>query len=249
MSGEPFRIPNFEFRMRHSNLFPSTGVQFAIRSSQFAIPSGFTFIELIVAATMLAVLFVGLGAHLRGGLMVWQQVTSTGERLQRRRMAMERFERDVANTIIYDDRAASYGDEAGKLPWPSMEEHSVAWYIASPATRQSPARVHFVTYQCKENNGIDGLWRTSQFIGEARARRQAPTPELVLPGCADLSIQYAVFPKEPTEPLEWHAQWESPEQTMPRLLKVTIDFGNQGRITRVFENAAGSARTATPPPS
>ena len=205
MSTGKFLISDFEFRIRRHKT--RGAVQSAIRNPPSAISSGFTFIELIVAATMLAVLFVGLGAHLRGGLMVWQQVTSTGERLQRRRMAMERLERDVANTIIIDDRAAFYGDEAGKLPWPSMEEHSMAWYIASPATRQSPARIHFVTYQCKENNGIDGLWRTSQTIGEARSGVQPTTDFPLLPTCQDFSIRYAYLPSDETSHLlEWEGR-------------------------------------------
>ena len=250
ISPRRFRISDFGFRIQSAVSFiKDWRIQSATRNPQSAIQSGFTFIELIIATTMLAVLFIGLGAHLRGGITVWRQVTSMGDRLQRQRLALERLERDWADAIVYDDRTTSYGDEEGKLPWPQLGESSMAWFTASPATRQSPVRARVVSYRCTEHDGIQGLWRTSQSIGEARARRQPPVPELILPGCQQLVIEYAVFPKEPTQPLEWQTQWDDPEKALPRLLKVMIDQGNGSSITRWFENPIGSGRMASPPPS
>ena len=39
--------------------------------------AAFTLVELLIAATMMSILVVGLSAHLRGGLTVWRRVTDT----------------------------------------------------------------------------------------------------------------------------------------------------------------------------
>ena len=83
---------------------------------------GFTLVELLIAATMMSVLFIGLGSHLRGGIAVWRQTTQRVDALQRERVALDRLERDLANSVIYDQRDTAYGVEEGKLPPPQFAQ-------------------------------------------------------------------------------------------------------------------------------
>src|SRR3989338_7951880 len=85
-------------------------------SSIFHLPAlGFTLVELLIAATMMSVLFIGLGGHLRGGIIVWRQTTQRVDALQRERVTFDRLERDLANGIVYDARDEAYGVEEGEL--------------------------------------------------------------------------------------------------------------------------------------
>ena len=209
-------------------------------------PHGFTLVELLIAATMISILFVGLAAHLRGGMTVWRQATVTGETLQRQRVALEQLERDLANALILDERDTSYGEDRGMLPRPALHEASMAWFTVSPATPWRLASVRFVTYRCAQTDAGGGLWRTAQSIGEARAHWE-PTAELMLPGCDRLTLRYGAFPLTASEPIEWRGQWDVPEKGLPRFVEATIGLASGRRIMRLFAIPIGAAAPSASP--
>jgi len=188
---------------------------------------GFTLVELLIAATMTSILFIGLGAHLRGGLTVWQRVTSQGERLQQERVALDRLERDLANAFVYDDRAASYGEDKGQLPAPVFEERALRFFTRSVEGRGAPVAVRLVTYRCDTVQGASGLWRTSESVGAARLRATQPVPALLLSPCGSFSIHYAYTAPASAGPpqLDWRAAWPDPPNQpfkLPRLVQVSL---------------------------
>lgn len=205
--------------------------------------TGFTLVELLVAATMFSVLLVGVGSHVQGGLTVWRRATSVEQTLQHQRLGFERLERDLANSIIYDPREDSYGLEAGLLPEPDLTAASLAWFTISTTTRQPPA-VRYVTYRCETLQGQTGLWRGSQSIGAARAREPA-TMQLLLPGCGELAVRYGYL-GETTKTLEWHEDWPTAVTELPRLVEVTLTLGPR-RVTQVFAIPSGILKTFQPP--
>ncbi len=203
---------------------------------------GFTFVELLIAATMMSVMFVGLAGHLRGGLMVWERVTTSTQELQRQRMAFTRLDQDLANALAYGAPTDAYGedDEEGKLPKPRFEKEGLlAWYTIQPMGRGLPARVRYVRYWCGTENGVAGLWRTSQSIGEARAKTPPPTPQRVWDQCDAVSSQYAYASgKAGSGALTWKSSWEDP-MTPPRLLEMTIDLGHGRKLRRLVTAPQG----------
>ena len=188
----------------------------------------------MIAATMMSVLFVGLGSHLRGGLTVWHRATTMSDTLQYQRVAWDRLDRDLANALVFDTRTGAYGDTSGQLPLPSFGEAQLRFFTVSSSGARQPDSVRFVTYACDEHAGTTGLWRTSQPLGAARARSPEPAPELVLPDCAALAFQYAYLPSPPTEQqpqrqtpeeLIWKSTWpDDADQPLrlPRLVEVSI---------------------------
>jgi type II secretory pathway pseudopilin PulG len=200
--------------------------------------SGFTFVELLIAATMMSVLFLGLGAHLRGGLTVWRQATVRGEALQRQRAAFDRLERDLANAFVYDSRGEAYGTEAGKLPTPSFGKDALGYFTVERMSGGLPA-VRFVTYRCEERNGTPGLWRTSQSLGEARAKLE-PAAKLLLEGCTALSFRYARPRLDDPATLEWAPLTAGALLTLPRLIQVSLERSSGGRLQRVCAVPAGA---------
>ena len=202
---------------------------------------GFTFVELLVAATIMSILIVGLAVHLRGGMIVWQRTTQTTEVLQRQRVAFDRLERELANAIVYDERGDEkntvYGPGEGKLPLPEFGAHELRWFTVVPSGK-GISTVRFVTYECKQIGDESGLWRTSQSIGEARAKVSPPPPELVLKGCEVLSLLYAYLPTEPTKPLEWHDDWKDAYKELPRLVEISASLPSS-KLRRIFSVPVG----------
>ena len=189
---------------------------------------GFTFVELLIAATMISILFVGLGAHLRGGLAVWTRATKTVESLQRQRVALDRLERDLAHAIVYDAGGVSYGSREGAAPEPLLTGTSLRFFtIEASVTAKRPV-VRVVSYRIESINDRTGLWRTSQSVAQARAGLEA-APELLLPEADAPAFQYAYLPpSEGTEqstsegPLEWHGEWRDAQKELPRLVHCTL---------------------------
>ncbi len=192
--------------------------------------AGLTFVELLIAATMLSVLFVGLGSHLRGGLTVWQRVTTISEQLQQQRVMMDRLQRDLSEAFVYSEEQA-YGPPP-KLSAPQFEAEHLRWFARQAATAIRPEAVRIVDYRCGMQNGVQGLWRTSWSISEAREDTFQPTPELLLQGCDALSVRYAYLPPAgapSAQPFEWHDQWNEPKQ-LPQL--ITVSVGGSTRAVR-----------------
>ena len=172
---------------------------------------GFTFVELLIAATMMSVLFVGLAAHLRGGITLWLRTTKTIESLQRQRVALDRLERDLANAFVYG---------AARPAW-EAETERVSWTTVEPASREHASRVRVVSYECGPRGGVEGFWRISQSVSEARSGAETE-PERLLDGCEALTIRYAYQPADPSQPLAWETAWRKAADALPKLVEVTL---------------------------
>ncbi len=109
--------------------------------------NGFTFVELLIAATMMSVLFVGLSSHLRGGILVWRRATATADTVQRERVGFDRMERDLANAFAYG--------ASENTPAVAFDEHDLAVVTLEPQSGQGN-RVRVVTYRCGDAEGVQG---------------------------------------------------------------------------------------------
>jgi type II secretory pathway pseudopilin PulG len=207
---------------------------------------GFTFVELLIAATMMSILFLGLGAHLRGGLTVWQQATTRGDVLQHRRVALDRLERDLANAVVYDTRADAYGTGAGQLPPVEFSEDAAAWFTVERAAGAKVPAVRAVTYRCETIDGVAGLWRTSQSIGEARAQHKA-APQLLLPGCTRLTLRYGQAVTEGAGSIVWSDASPVEPPALPGLVELMVGLDSGDRFTQVCAVPTGSIQPAIPP--
>ena len=219
------------------------------RIADFGLPSlvnsqstcrGLTFVELLIAATMFSILFVGLSGHLQGGVAVWHRATAMVEALQRQRVAWDRVERDLANAVgnfsIGTDEAVSAQFQADHLQW---------WTIVPSGNGQLGVRL--VTYECTQRQGGQGLWRMVRTVSDAHVRND-PTTTLLLPGCDRLSVSYAYLPATPTGLLEWQSTWDSKSE-LPRLMAVSFHFTSGRDVQRLVTIPSGVLiQMPTPPP-
>ncbi len=187
---------------------------------------GLTFVELLLAVTMVAILFVGLGTHLRGGIAVWRRVTQSTEARQGVRAAIDRMSRDLSGAFIFDDRPEAYAAQTEWALAPAeLNGNSVAVYTAASRQWDESSSVRRVSYWCGRSGEQTGLWRSSWSVAQVRAK-QGPDPELILADCEAHSLKYAYLrsddPGRQSEPIEWRAAWQETPKFLPRLIDVTL---------------------------
>ncbi len=242
-----FGVRNSGFGIGDGSFMPNSPPRAPhVEDSAFRIPhsafaGGFTFVELLIAATMIAILIVGLASHLRGGIRVWQRATETTETIQRQRVALDQLERELAGAIVFDSRDTAYGTEEGRLPAPAFGPHELRWFTVSPSATSGIGSVRYVTYTCGSIDDTAGLWRTSQSVREARLPSTPATPELVLPGCLELTLHYAYLPSDSAKPLEWYPEWNDAYKELPRL--ISASFLISPETNRIEEDASAHVQT------
>lgn len=207
---------------------------------------GFTFVELLLASTMIAILIVGLAVHLRGGMAVWREATQTVEALQRRRAAFDQLASDLAGAFIYDTGTASANPaDEGQPPAMELGSDRLFLYTVSSGWANRLPAVRFVTYACGRMDGKQGFWRTSQPVMVARKKTIAPAPELLLPDCEEMAVRYAYAPSGSTQdaqqPFDWRNQWVD-TQKLPRLLELSLTVSKQP-VKKVMVVPAGILRS------
>ena len=208
---------------------------------------GLTFVELLVAATMMSILFVGLGAHLRGGITVWNRATQTVEALQRQSLALEMLERDLANAFVYNPQPDSQ-------PAPQFAAQAMRFFTVGPAGSNGIPVVQVVSYECANADSAAWLSRASQSVSEELANRPPKQkPLLQLNTCAAFSITYAYLPEQAPPPedfetFDWQGQWdETTTHELPRLLRVSVQPMGRPGVTRVFGVPAGVLKSKPKP--
>lgn len=197
-----------------------------------AISAGFTFVELLLAATMLSVLFVGLGAHLRGGVLVWRRTTEGLETLQRRRVALNLLADDLANAVLFSDASAD-----APLPVREFGDAALGFVSADRGYGAHPPSLRFVAYRCGEEDGEPGLWRTSQTLAQARMHEDAE-PQRLLEGCTALRLRYGYAG---AEGMEWRDTWEFPDE-LPQAVEAQLELGAGAPLRQVLTIPSGALK-------
>ena len=187
---------------------------------------GLTFVELLIAVMMVAILFVGLSTHLRAGMTVWQRVTQSTDMRQRERAAIARLERDLANAFVFDAVLAHYEplSDNTKLSLPVFSSGSVSIYTVPTRENFYETPVQFITYSCPRPSQ-SGLWRRRWSVDESRTKLDGADWELILPECKALKFSYAYLDSiDPAQPLIWLSDWEKPREELPRLIKMEMEL-------------------------
>lgn len=194
---------------------------------------GFTFVELLLAAVMISVLVVGIGAHLRGGFNVWTRATSDRAHDQRIRVALEWIQRDFSGAFVYDPQES-------ETPIHQFGSDSAQWVNMQKGTDQEFPSPYLINYRCDLIEGSSRLVRTKQTIN-AFLQDVEPPVYILFDDCETLAFLYAYKGDDTSETLDWRSEWM--EQEIPKLIRVIIDTSDGGVIEHIMMNPAGILAT------
>jgi prepilin-type N-terminal cleavage/methylation domain-containing protein len=187
---------------------------------------GLTFVELLVAVSIIAIVGVGLASHLRGALMVWRRSQIQAEQSQRLRVTWQRLSRDLANAVLADPPDAT--DSSTDLSTAALTFATVL----PPRTPSDPPRLARVSYELQPSeNRADASDTTFDLVRTVEtsvpsASGEAPRGVVLLRGLASMSIEYPIRSDELAG--EGEAGWvfaEEPwpsDQLLPRVVRITL---------------------------
>ena len=197
---------------------------------------GLTFVELLLAATIISLLLAGISVQLRGGLTVWRRVTAAGERMQRLRAAWAFMERDFGGAAVLDQRPDA--------PWShALDAERMVFCAIEPSGMAGEHAAWRVSYSLNHGD----LIRTRQTLRQAAAN-QPGDEQTVLSSVARWSVQYAVLQPGESE-LQWTSAWPD-LATLPQLIELTIDMDASAggeQLTRVSMLPSGTLSPSTGP--
>jgi type II secretory pathway pseudopilin PulG len=182
-------------------------------------------LELLIAATMLAVMAFGLTGQIQGAIRVWHTADEATAQLQRERVAMDLLRRDLANAIVFETRTDDglYGTEPGQIEAPLFAADTLQWYTRLPDGRQ-PGGVRWVAYACEQqDDGVTAFIRSERTIAEVRSQ-YPPRRALLLSDCEQLAIRYAYRSVPNNAELDWQSAWDRPLNELPALVEVVLGF-------------------------
>ena len=207
---------------------------------------GFTFVELLIAGVMFGILMAALSGHLRATLVAWRRATTTVEQLQRARIGLERFERDLATAFIYEP--------AGQWsPKPEFGGDHLRTYLVRG--NGTSGKVWCVTYDLQSDSLHTALARTSQTIAQAAGNIPGAI-DTVLTDVSRLQLRYGTMatagPGTPGQVgglITWTNSWTDVSQS-PRLIEVTLELGSSWVIPHTVRHVvvvpSGSLTPAQP---
>lgn len=175
---------------------------------------GFTFLELLISITMLALITAILG----GALHMMHRTLDKGEKkihsLERTKISLSLLESQIQSTFPYQ-----YYDEEGqkKIFFTGDKEKLI---LTSNYSLWRGARGNnFVTYDIQTNEqGKKFLKIAEQIIGT-----ETKEETILFDDCPGINFEY--FLKNAFEEGKWIEEWPAEEKGMPGKIKINIDYG------------------------
>ncbi len=184
---------------------------------------GLTFVELLIAITIFALVGMGLSVHLRGALTVWRRSQQESEHAQRLRVLWARLSRDLANAVVIDPSQ----DPIRPMIW-DTDTMRFCTMEPGPAAAGGDWRVTEVTYTLERSESSAAPKKDSEFrlVREVRAYPSGePSRVVLLPSVKSFEVQY---PHQEEQPVDGQVQWSfrpvawRGKGVLPRAVKVTI---------------------------
>ena len=194
---------------------------------------GLTFVELLIAATIFAILGVGLSTHLRAAVTIWRRTNDEAEQSQQVRITLRRLAQDLADATVISPQPKPDAPEA-----PLFDSGRLAFITVAPGRDGLPqsARVQHVVYEVvPQLSTIDasmegpGLVRRIQSYAALRAGETSEPSarvqtSVILPGVPPDGFQLRCAYRSSAEPRGWafiRKPWSLSDR-LPRLVEVTI---------------------------
>ncbi|MBI4355518.1 MAG: prepilin-type N-terminal cleavage/methylation domain-containing protein [Candidatus Omnitrophica bacterium] len=192
---------------------------------------GLTFVELLVAVTIFAILGAGVVAMFAGGVRTWRTIHRVSDANQRRRAALYQLTEDWRNAVWV----------ANTEPVFTEDELRFVTRAADPtrATRHRLGMV-WVRYRLEEQRGTQALRREQAPFLPGVKEPKATYATTILERVKAWQVSYATLSADVEPTVSWAETWDAPE--LPRGVRIEVTAATaQGdeTLTQVLVNPLG----------
>jgi type II secretion system protein J len=171
---------------------------------------GFTFIELIIAVSIFAVVAVAIYSTFGSGISAWKKAQAAQKLYQEIRLGLGKMTLDLENAAFYSqkDGFANFEGKKDMLSFYSLVEN----LQAEPAHRA----LHKITYSLEEPD----LKRLEQSFAQSVQEAPEGEPEVLASGIKRLNLLYC-YQQEGEPPYKWKDSWND-LQAIPQGIKIEL---------------------------
>ena len=186
---------------------------------------GFTFIELMLAAAIFAIVALAIYTTFNSGLTAWGKAQEAQGVYQDIRLTLDRMALDLENAVLYSDKqdAVNFSGQKSSISFFSL----VDLYQTIPAYPQ----LKKITYSLEGS----GLKRLEQSYADSDMHSRTEYTDQMAAGLRGLNFSY-LYSKQACGAVtyEWRDAWEDSAQ-IPRGIIIELELGEkQGLALRKF---------------
>lgn len=183
---------------------------------------GFTLLELLIAMSLLGLIFAALTGGLRFGTTAWQRASVSLSQSEDMRLTYQTLRRQLSTSVPLPD-SPPQGQDIGSF---SGRRDRVSFIGPAPARAMAPGLFR-LTLALEPDAGTQALTLRWQRLGETVSGKESNSMEPVLRGVRSLEFGYYGQIGSGLEPT-WANEWRDNEQS-PNLIRISIGFADQAR--------------------
>jgi len=183
--------------------------------------NGFTFVELLIALTIFAIVASGIYATLHTGFKIWSRGNVYISRNQSMRVFFDVLSSELVNAILYEPIGHTY--LSGEVSFPAIIDVSTGNLIET----------ELVSISYLFNSGEGVITRRCATLENGFDHAEAEE-YILLDDVESCHFSYCLEPAAEGEEYEWSEDWD--EEYLPRAIKINLVMrGNQGQEKEQFE--------------
>ncbi len=175
----------------------------------------FTFIELLIAVSIFAVVAIALYSTFFAGIMVWKRSGEGGGLYQDVKFTFDYINRDLKNAVTYttdEESALVFSGTASEVSFVTLEPSFLENGMAG-------RELISVSYGLEEEEGQ--LTRRAAGISLGLDTEKAEK-EILLKGVEDFKFEYCYDSGDEDEPYLWKEEWEHEGMKVPRGIRLSF---------------------------
>ena len=179
--------------------------------------AGFTFIELMLAASIFAIVALAIYSTFGSGISVWKKTEKTQNLYQDIRLVLNKMAYDLENAVLYSEP-----EEEEELSNFAGERNEISFFTIVDVFQKLPThqQLRRIAYSLDESTRM--LLRQELTYPESVQEAYEKEPEEIAAHISNLTFFYYYENKDDEPPYEWMDSWD-PAQGIPQGVKIELE--------------------------
>ncbi len=182
----------------------------------------FTFVELLIAVSIFAVVALALYSTFFAGISVWKRSGEGGNITQAMRFILDDMARDLRNAVYLT------GEEESVFVFSGDSEGLVFFSIEPSSLGETISQRELVKLSYSYDKDEKQLLRR-RADKEAGFDLEEAKKEILLGDIDEFKIEYCYDTGDDDDPYEWKDEWEQKENRLPRGVRLTFRLAGADR--------------------